>query len=229
MSKVVLILYLLCVASWFIPPFSVLWTAFDETVFFALNSVLTIPVLRPVVAVLNHNITDWMFDIVILTFFIPFLIKNRKESEPLFLFVTAVTWYGFSIWWLNRLLIPKVLHAARASPGWIFQDEMVRLTDYIHWIKIKQVAFQSFPADHGCTVLMFIFTAFALLNKKQGRIACFVSIPFILPRLICGAHWFTDIFFGSLPIILFHQWFLFKLPFFKKIHGSLCLPQKTTS
>jgi membrane-associated phospholipid phosphatase len=52
--------------------------------------------------------------------------------------------------------------------------------------------------------MLLIFTGFMLryFGKKAFAIAVIIFLIFIMPRMMIGAHWFTDIFVGSLSIAL---------------------------
>ncbi len=60
----------------------------------------------------------------------------------------------------------------------------------------------SFPGDHG--MMLLIFSAFMLryFGKTAGIIALIIFVVFAFPRVMIGAHWFTDIVVGSLTVIL---------------------------
>jgi membrane-associated phospholipid phosphatase len=59
------------------------------------------------------------------------------------------------------------------------------------------------PGDHATTLLLFtvMYTFFA--GRKLGTYAALYAIFRILPRLIVGAHWFSDIVVGSGCLVLF--------------------------
>lgn len=52
--------------------------------------------------------------------------------------------------------------------------------------------------------MLLIFTGFMLryFGKKAFLIAVLIFLIFSLPRIMIGAHWFTDVFVGSLSIAL---------------------------
>jgi membrane-associated phospholipid phosphatase len=49
-----------------------------------------------------------------------------------------------------------------------------------------------------------VFTVFMLryLGKRAFAIAVLITVLFSMPRLMIGAHWFTDIMVGSLSVVL---------------------------
>ncbi len=52
--------------------------------------------------------------------------------------------------------------------------------------------------------MLLIFSAFMLryFGKTAGIIALIIFVVFAFPRVMIGAHWFTDIVVGSLTVIL---------------------------
>lgn len=67
-------------------------------------------------------------------------------------------------------------------------------------IVTKDASRNSFPGDHG--MMLMIFAGF--MARYFGRRAFAVSVPivvlFAMPRIASGAHWFSDVYMGSLAI-----------------------------
>lgn len=66
----------------------------------------------------------------------------------------------------------------------------------------KSESSSSFPGDHG--LVMMIFAAFILRfgTRGFGLISTILVVLLSLPRIIVGAHWFEDVYMGSLSIAL---------------------------
>lgn len=97
---------------------------------------------------------------------------------------------------LGQALIP----VKRASPTLSF-EHIYRVSELLH-IPTKDASKDSFPCDHG--MMLLIFSAFMLryFGKTAGIIALIIFVVFAFPRVMIGAHWFTDIVVGSLTVIL---------------------------
>ncbi|WP_110655526.1 phosphatase PAP2 family protein [Salinicola halimionae] len=82
-----------------------------------------------------------------------------------------------------------------------FFAHAARLTDIVS-IPTKDAASNSFPGDHG--LMLMIFAGF-MLRFADRRIAGW-SLAFVLllsaPRIMVGAHWFSDVYMGALSIAL---------------------------
>lgn len=99
---------------------------------------------------------------------------------------------------LNQLghLIPVSHH----SPTRFFPhvNHVAQLTG----IPTKDASADSFPGDHG--MMLMIFACFMLRYFSRGAflISVVIVLVFATPRIMIGAHWFTDVAVGSLSIVL---------------------------
>ena len=72
---------------------------------------------------------------------------------------------------------------------------------------VKESSFSSFPSDHGEIILQWICMLYAFGSIRYVLLALPGALFFLLPRLISGAHWFLDIFAGSMMIASFISFF----------------------
>ncbi|MNH35461.1 Inner membrane protein YeiU [compost metagenome] len=79
-------------------------------------------------------------------------------------------------------------------------------------------------------MMLMIFTGFMLryFNRSAFAVALLITLVFSLPRVMIGAHWFTDIAVGSLSVVLVGaSWCLMTPLSDKLINGlNLMLPGK---
>ena len=68
--------------------------------------------------------------------------------------------------------------------------------------KAKDYSFDSFPGDHGLMLMIYAGFMLKYFGKKAFAGSCVILMIFVLPRIMAGAHWFTDIAVGSLSIAL---------------------------
>ncbi len=66
----------------------------------------------------------------------------------------------------------------------------------------KDSSGDSFPSDHGLMLLTFCCFMHRYISVKAFSIALLIMVIFALPRIMAGAHWFTDIVVGSLSVVL---------------------------
>ncbi len=76
------------------------------------------------------------------------------------------------------------------------------ISEGIDWMFVKDYSRTSFPGDHAVIVLQWIGFLCFFGKLRFGIPATLIAGPFLLPRLIGGAHWFTDEFVGSGSIVL---------------------------
>lgn len=89
----------------------------------------------------------------------------------------------------------------RPSPTLTF-DNVYRLTELASF-KTKDSSGSSYPGDHG--LMLMIFTAFVwrYLSWQGGLWGCLFVVIFSAPRVMAGAHWFSDIYVGALSTACF--------------------------
>lgn len=203
--------------SLFNPYTKVFWDFIDVIFFKTINGTLKDhPSWQLFWACANHKTADWIVDIFVLGFFIAYVLKAgkgerlRRIAELLFLtlYIAAI------IYFVNKTLFREYLEIPRLSPT-LTVENSVHLSEEIPWMSIKDDSSKSFPGDHGTTALLFAasFTYFA--GRRLGILACLYAAFLCIPRLITGAHWFSDVFVGSGSITLFFLSWAFCTPFAK--------------
>ncbi|VEC80915.1 putative permease [Raoultella ornithinolytica] len=66
----------------------------------------------------------------------------------------------------------------------------------------KDASKDSFPGDHGMMLLIFATFMWRYFGRRAFAIALTIFVVFAFPRVMIGAHWFTDIAVGSLTAVL---------------------------
>jgi Kdo2-lipid A phosphotransferase len=200
--------------SFFFPPLHALWQAVDTAVFKSLNSMMdNSRAWQLFWGLLNHKRADIVEDAIFLMFFIVAVYqappgeKGRRTVQ--FLFCIAIS--ASIIYFVNEQLIRKHLLIPRASPSLVISP-CTRLSVTMPWLLSKDATLGSFPGDHATTLLLFasFYTLYA--GKKAGLYAFGYAILRILPRLVVGAHWLSDIVVGTISLVLFFQSWLFFTP-----------------
>ncbi len=182
-----------------------LWEAIDLAVFKMLNGMLQgNKPLQYFWAIVNHKRMDLVEDAVFLLFFIwgiktaPKELRWRKAAQFLFIILLA----GSVIFFINRNFLKYNVLIPRDSPSLVVSP-CVKITNEIPWVGLKDETIASFPGDHATTLLLFGFLFSAFVPRRLA-FAAWLYVAFrILPRLVVGAHWFSDIAVGSVSIALF--------------------------
>ncbi|WP_016673500.1 phosphatase PAP2 family protein, partial [Yersinia pestis] len=99
---------------------------------------------------------------------------------------------------LNQL--GHLLPVSHPSPTLTFDN--INRVSVLTGVPTKDASSDSFPGDHG--MMLIIFACFMLRYFSRGAfaIALLIVVIFSMPRIMIGAHWFTDIAVGSLSIVL---------------------------
>ena len=182
-----------------------LWEAVDLAVFKTLNQMLEGPKwLQYLWATINHKRMDLVEDVIFLLFFIwgvktaPKGQRWRKTAQ----FMGVILISALVIFFINRNLLRSNTLISRESPSLVVSP-CVKITNEIPWIGLKDETIASFPGDHATTLLLFGFLFSAFVPRRLA-IAAWAYVAFrTLPRLVVGAHWFSDVAVGSVTIALF--------------------------
>jgi Kdo2-lipid A phosphotransferase len=210
-------------ASLFWPFTRTYWEVIDVAFFKLINSTLRDrPIWQLFWAVANHKLADWFEDLCVLCFFITYVkqaapeLRKRKVAELIFI----VVYIAAIIYFINRMLFRETLSIPRLSPTLVV-DDSVRLSEEIPWMSIKDDSSKSFPGDHGTTALLFAASFSYLAGWRLGILATLYAAFLCMPRLITGAHWFSDVIVGSGTItIVFLSW-AFCSPLFSRFTNGL--------
>lgn len=183
--------------SWYLPENNGFWFTLDASIFRFFNEELvkshTFLVL---VGITNNRIFDAISLLAMGTLFSWFWWHESPAGRRRLVIMGIVMLLSAVV--INQLghLIP----VSHVSPTLYFKD-IHRVSELLH-IPTKDASTDSFPGDHG--LMLLIFTGFMLryFGNKAFLIAVLISLIFSLPRIMIGAHWFTDVYVGSLSIAL---------------------------
>lgn len=189
----------LILLSWAWPTLS-LWTTLDDDIFWFFNQYISTDhgYWVRILAVLNTRAFDaFSFAVMALLFGLAMMRDPhpRRLSRWLGIGVTMLLIAG-----VIALFTLRAISYGHPSPTRFFQFAS-HLTDIVS-IPTKDSAGNSFPGDHG--LMLMIFAAF-MLRFAEARLA-WLSVLFVVllsaPRIMVGAHWFSDIYMGSLSMAL---------------------------
>ena len=165
--------------SWYLPAEHGFWFTLDKSIFYYFNEQL-----QPessftyFVGLTNVRHFDIISLMAMLALYGYYYSKQDHLGKRKMWFI-GVTMLFFAVI-LNQLghLIP----VQRCSPTGFFGD--------------------SCPGDHGLMLMIYAGFMLRYFGKKAFVVSCIILIIFMLPRIMAGAHWFTDIAVGSLSIYL---------------------------
>ena len=177
------------------------WDTLDQWIFNATNSSLDNGAFTWLMAVLSIRIADLVPLIVILGFFYAKDVIFAKQDRIFGL-------VGFVLILLVMILVRELLDLYtemvglnRESPTTVV-DSAIRLSSMYPEFHLKDISGDSFPGDHAAVLLIWLGYSLFFARNKWSVIIVFLVMLFSLPRLIAGAHWFSDIAVGGLSITL---------------------------
>ncbi len=183
--------------SWYLPENHGFWFTVDKTIFYWFNDrLVTNKALLWLVATTNFRPFDAVSLLAMGGLYYSFWHRETPQGRRRLLAIGVAMLLAAVV--LNQLghLIP----VSHVSPTKFFPDvnHVTKLTG----IPTKDASADSFPGDHG--MMLMIFACFML--RYFGRRAFFIAVAivfvFATPRIMIGAHWFTDVTVGSLSVVL---------------------------
>ncbi|PMR74306.1 phosphatase PAP2 family protein [Billgrantia endophytica] len=188
------------ILSW-ISPGLLFWTELDDAVFFATNAWLSEENTAWVlfVAASNNRLFD-VFSFLILLAIYLWAISHDPEPHH-----RMLRWGGIGITMLLAAVfiaqgVRMVVSYNHPSPTLVYEN--VNLITQMVGFSTKDSSGSSFPGDHG--VNLFLFTAFMwrFAGHKVMLVSALIAIILSAPRILSGAHWFSDVYFAALAINL---------------------------
>lgn len=186
----------LLLASFFLEPTRSLWLALDNRVFLVLNQSLAwSPWYRGLIAIATSPLVDVVGGLCMLGLYLHFVLRREHHVS---LELTAI---GL----LMLLLLVVAVQLAKAIPyhrlsGTLVFTDALRLNELVTWIHSKDSSRDTFPGDHGTVLLVFAGMVSIYLPRAYVRAAWMIAAIFVAPRLVSGAHWFSDVAVGSVAI-----------------------------
>lgn len=196
------LLALTLLASWRWPPARLLWDRFDLAVFHLLNAPLASNAAwAHIWGVCNMRLVDLGFGLIMLCILVRgnFIFTAAQVRQALYAFVALlVLLLLIRAGPLNELV--KAMHWQRASPS-LTVDGAVRLTAlFPEWARdwhLKDSSGRSFPGDHASVLLLWAIFLSPFAQGWRRWLVWGLALLFMLPRLVSGAHWLSDVLVGS--------------------------------
>ena len=192
----------LLLGSWLWAPTRSVWDWVDERIFLALNGTLAWgEQWQWIWAVWNTGKWDTVSGVIMIGLLMVYMFGYRprlrqRMAEAAFIGLTIL-----AIVMLFREVIFEIWSITRHSPSLVI-DEAYRLSELVPGIRAKDQATDSFPGNHGIVCFTFITLMWRFTNWRYASVATVLGIWYVLPRMLGGAHWFTDIAVGSAALAL---------------------------
>lgn len=183
--------------SWYLPVDHGWWALPDHAVFRFFNTPLAgNHSLAVFIAVINNRAFD--LAALLLMGLIYYAAFRRQDSDGKRRLVMAGVVMVISAVLINQA--GQAIPFNRLSPT-LALDSVHRISD-ITGIFTKDASKSSFPGDHGLMLIIFAAFVWRYAGFRYFAAAVLLTIIFSLPRIMAGAHWFSDVMAGSLSLTL---------------------------
>ncbi|OMH38962.1 phosphatase PAP2 family protein [Motiliproteus sp. MSK22-1] len=215
-------LAMVLLASWIFPGSHSLWLWMDEKIFFLLNGSLSSgESWQYFWAAMNVRISDVVpMLIILISLTFPILgIKQHQLHSAFIGFVLLI----ILMWPIREALyeLAILLDLSGNSPSIQLQPAYL-LSEIFPQLGTKDSSTHSFPGDHSAVLWTWSGFLVLMLRSRLALITVLISVLFMLPRLVAGAHWFTDNFVGGLAVALVTLSWAFHTPLLQKLTTLLC-------
>lgn len=185
--------------SWYLPANHGLWSTADLAIFQLFNQGLTPDNLGYAwfLAIINNRAFDGCSLLAMGCLMLSFWVKENGEGRRRIVIIGLVMLLAAVI--INQLA-QHLMPVTRSSPS-VSVPGVHRVSDFIAF-STKDGSRDSFPGDHGMMLLIFATFMWRYFGRKAFAISLVIFVVFAFPRVMIGAHWFTDIAVGSLTAVL---------------------------
>lgn len=218
---VLLLLSLVLILSWVHNDLTHIWKSVDVSVFYTLNSSLEGNTYWSMLwAFLSLREADIVAAIVIFLFFYSNgVVFNKEERLKGFIGFVTLLFVMLIVRELVDLFV-EIYKLNRPSPSLVL-DSSIRLSELYPTLHPKDASPASFPGDHAAVLFTWFGYCIYFAKNKWSLAILFATIFFALPRLIAGAHWFSDVAVGGLSIALISISFGLYTPLLNKVNSKL--------
>lgn len=185
--------------SWYLPANHGEWFKVDSAIFLFFNHQLVESrAFLWLVAITNNRAFDACSLLAMGSLMLSFWLKEEAKGRRRIVIIGLMML-------LTALIINQLAQALypvqRASPT-LFFDHIYRVSDLLPFIPTKDASKDSFPGDHGMMLLIFSAIMLRYFGRSAGVVSLIIFVVFAFPRVMIGAHWFSDIAVGSLSAVL---------------------------
>lgn len=177
------------------------WTELDDAVFFTTNAWLTEENEAWVlfVAATNNRLFDVFSLFVLLAIYLWAISRDSNTRHRL------LRWGGIGLTMLlSAVFIAQGVRMAvpytHPSPTLVYENAnlVTQMVDFA----TKDSSGSSFPGDHGVNLILFTAFMWRFAGFRVMLVSTLFAVLLSAPRILSGAHWFSDVYFAALAINL---------------------------
>ncbi|MGO4999749.1 phosphatase PAP2 family protein [Oceanisphaera sp. W20_SRM_FM3] len=196
------------------------WQSLDEGIFWWFNNrLVTVPGFAHMVAVVNQRWIDGAVALLMAGFVFThaWQLKGRDRAKMGCLLLLMAGCFSL------QAAAGKALSIERASPTVVY-EQAERVSLLVPEIKAKDASGASFPSDHGIGFATFLLFACYRFPRRYLYVVAPLVFLLAMPRVMSGAHWFTDFICGSVPLALITGAWLFHTPLAERFTEAMVTP-----
>lgn len=197
------------------------WDALDESIFRALNDSLRgRPWWQTIWAIGNNHFFDFLSSLLMTWLAFRYCMEhdgkylNERVCTVLLIALVIVA----AVLTVDKLLIQP--GEKRLSPTMALPDAFL-LSEHVTWLSTKDMSPNSYPSDHATVLMMVTMMLWHFAGRRTGLVMLGACVVFLFPRLIGGAHWFTDMAAGGLPLALAAVALAIYTPLYRVVIGGM--------
>lgn len=190
------------------------WDALDTRLFIAANESLRENRAWMVTwAIANNRTFDVVPALMFIGLFFSYMRDGRHGAASTVIERGCACLLAALVVLLVTQLDRQFIHVGRPSPTMVLESAFL-MSQHIDWITTKDSSGNSFPSDHGTVAILFTLFLWHFAGWRYALYG-FIAIAFsVMPRMVGGAHWFTDVAVGSLMLCLPAAALTFTTPYF---------------
>ncbi len=197
------------IASWIIPITRLFWNYLDAMTYLSLHSFfLQTDFSQKFWAIMNSRIADNTSHAIFILIFLRYIFipNGQLLKKRIFKVIYVLLAVVLSVLLSKGIQseISNHFSIKRDSPSLVLGYD-VALSKVLPGLEnVKDSSQRSFPGDHAMTLCLLCGFIFWLTRSFFLRsVGLLAMLFFIVPRLISGGHWLTDLIMGSFPIAIF--------------------------
>lgn len=183
------------------------WQSTDEAVFWFFNRRLEYVPFARVVALANQRWVDGVTAVLMTSVVLHHIHQCKGYARLRAICLVLIMAGCFSL----QTGVGKALPIDRDSPTHALEG-VTLLVDIVPEIPAKHTSRNAYPSDHGTGLCTFLLFAVYRFPRRYLVAVLPIVMLFMMPRIMSGAHWLTDITSSSVPLAMITGAWLFHTP-----------------
>ena len=151
-------------------------------------------------AIMNKTVERYISISIMIVIALIFIFKSTNRKLAITLVISMILYLELAT--IIKYFLIRLFDINRHSPSYVIENYH-RLSQLFQDNTIKDGSGASFPGDHALVLLFIAFYSWRFYPKKLRNYTCFFAVFFVIPRVVSGAHWASDVV-GTTIIAFFY-------------------------